>query len=113
MNGSLHWPQRLRQLIMLGSCKRSRSPPSSMASSFTVATAHHCALQVDVNAQPAVTRLAVVASVRHRDTDYDSLLMAGLTRAEARECVTPAIGRVIAAWRAPGHDRPTTVTPTV
>jgi hypothetical protein len=57
--------------------------------------------------------LAVVASVRHRDTDYDSLLMAGLARAEARERVRPAIDRVLAAWRAPSLDRPTTVTPTL
>jgi hypothetical protein len=44
--------------------------------------------------------LAVVASVRHQDTDYDSLLMAGLSRDEARERVRPAIDRVLAAWTA-------------
>ena len=43
--------------------------------------------------------LAVVASVRHRDTDYDSLLMAGLFRDEARERVRSAIDDVLAAWR--------------
>ncbi len=44
--------------------------------------------------------LAVVASVRHQDTDYDSLLMAGLPRELARERVRPAIDRVLAAWAA-------------
>ncbi len=57
--------------------------------------------------------LAVVASARHRDTDYDSLLMAGLARAEARERVRPAIDRLLDAWRVPGHNRRTTVTPTL
>ncbi len=42
--------------------------------------------------------LAVVASVRHEDTDYDSLLMAGLPRAVAREQIRPAIESVLEAW---------------
>ena len=45
--------------------------------------------------------LAVAASVRHQDTDYDSLLMAGLPRDMARERVRPVIDRVLAAWRTP------------
>jgi hypothetical protein len=45
--------------------------------------------------------LAVVASVRHQDTDYDSLLMAGLSRDAARDRVRPAIDRILAAWRTP------------
>jgi hypothetical protein len=49
--------------------------------------------------EPAIT-LAVVASVRHKDTDYDSLLMAGLFRDKARDRVRPAIDRVLAAWSA-------------
>ncbi|HEX2322441.1 MAG TPA: DUF2293 domain-containing protein [Streptosporangiaceae bacterium] len=49
--------------------------------------------------ETAIT-LAVVASVRHQDTDYDSLRMAGLSRDEARERVRPAIDRVLAAWTA-------------
>jgi hypothetical protein len=49
--------------------------------------------------ETAIT-LAVVASVRHQDTDYDSLLMAGLSRDEARERVLPAIDCVLAAWTA-------------
>jgi hypothetical protein len=49
--------------------------------------------------ETAIT-LAVVASVRHQDTDYDSLLMAGLSRDEARERVRPAIDRFLQAWTA-------------
>jgi hypothetical protein len=47
--------------------------------------------------------LAVVASVRHQDTDYDSLLMAGLSRAEARDHVRPAIDEILATWQTPRH----------
>jgi len=43
--------------------------------------------------------LAVTASVRHRDTDYDELLMAGVERSEARERVGADVARVIATWR--------------
>jgi hypothetical protein len=49
--------------------------------------------------ETAIT-LAVVASVRHQDTDYDSLLMAGLSRDEARERVRPAIDRFLQTWTA-------------
>jgi hypothetical protein len=45
--------------------------------------------------------LAVVASVRHQDTKYDSLLMAGVTRDMARERVRPVIDRVMESWRTP------------
>ncbi len=50
--------------------------------------------------EQAIT-LAVVASVRHRDTEYDSLLMTGMMRNEARERVRSDIDDVLAAWRAP------------
>jgi hypothetical protein len=43
--------------------------------------------------------LAVVASVRHEDTDYDRLLMAGVSRAEAREQIRDDVDRVLLAWR--------------
>jgi hypothetical protein len=43
--------------------------------------------------------LAVVASVRHQDTSYDSLLMAGVPRDVARDQVRPDIDRVLLAWR--------------
>jgi len=45
----------------------------------------------------AVT-LAVEASVRHHDTRYDALLMAGVPRNLARERVRPAINQHLAAW---------------
>ncbi|MEV0128046.1 DUF2293 domain-containing protein [Dactylosporangium sp. NPDC050688] len=46
----------------------------------------------------AVTR-AVIASVRHEDTAYDELLMAGLPREQARERIRDDIDRVIERWR--------------
>ncbi|MFC4057329.1 DUF2293 domain-containing protein [Planomonospora corallina] len=52
----------------------------------------------------AVT-LAVVASVRHLDTDYDRLLMAGVPRAEARDRIRDGVERVLTAWRAPAGGR--------
>jgi hypothetical protein len=45
--------------------------------------------------------LAVVASIRHEDTDYDQLLMSGAARQDARTRIKPAIDRVLAAWSAP------------
>jgi hypothetical protein len=42
--------------------------------------------------------LAVVASVRHEDTDYDSLLMSGVPREIARDQARPAVDRILAAW---------------
>jgi hypothetical protein len=50
--------------------------------------------------EQAVT-LAVVASVRHQDTAYDELLMAGVPRGEARARVRPDIDRILAAWQDP------------
>jgi hypothetical protein len=47
---------------------------------------------------PEAIRLAVVASIRHLDTDYDDLLMSGVPRELARERIRPAIDRVLAAW---------------
>jgi hypothetical protein len=48
--------------------------------------------------EKAVT-LAVVASVRHEDTDYDELLMSGVPRMEARDQIKLAIDDVLTAWR--------------
>jgi hypothetical protein len=42
---------------------------------------------------------AVVASVRHRDTDYDALLMAGVPRDEARARVRNIVDAVLDRWR--------------
>ena len=45
--------------------------------------------------------LAVVASVRHLDTDYDTLLMTGLPRNAARDRVRDEIDEVLETWRRP------------
>jgi hypothetical protein len=45
-------------------------------------------------------RAAVVASVRHEDTDYDALLMSGVPRATAREQIRADLDHVLARWRA-------------
>ncbi len=48
-------------------------------------------------------RAAVVASIRHRHTKYDRLLMKGLGRMDARDTVRHDIDRVLESWRrAPG-----------
>ena len=44
---------------------------------------------------------AVRASVRHLDTAYDVLLMAGVARHQARACVAPEIDAVLASWQRP------------
>jgi len=43
--------------------------------------------------------LAVVASVRHDDTDYDVLLMAGVPRSDAREGVRGQRASALDRWR--------------
>ena len=48
--------------------------------------------------EEAIT-LAVVASVRHVDTDYDELLMNGTARADARERVAADVDRLLQRWR--------------
>jgi hypothetical protein len=47
---------------------------------------------------PQAIRLAVVASIRHEDTDYDTLLMSGVPRQEARDQIRSNIDRVLAEW---------------
>lgn len=42
---------------------------------------------------------AVRASVRHLDTDYDALLMSGMSRHAARGRVAESIDAVLASWR--------------
>lgn len=49
---------------------------------------------------PETIRLAVVASVRHENTPYDELLMAGVPRDEARARVPPEIEEILEGWRA-------------
>ncbi|MGZ4665029.1 MAG: DUF2293 domain-containing protein [Frankiaceae bacterium] len=43
-------------------------------------------------------RRAVIAAVRHEDTDYDELLMSGVPRAEARGRVRADVDRVLGGW---------------
>jgi hypothetical protein len=47
--------------------------------------------------------LAVIASICHHDTSYDTLLMAGQPRDAAREQVRPDINRILDAWRQPSR----------
>ena len=44
-------------------------------------------------------RLAVIANVRHRETDYDSLLAKGWSRREARTQVKERVEEVLKDWR--------------
>lgn len=48
--------------------------------------------------ETAIT-LAVVASIRHLDTEYDELLMAGVPRIDARDHIRADIDRVLDGWR--------------
>jgi hypothetical protein len=50
--------------------------------------------------EEAIT-LAVVASVRHEDTEYDSLLMSGVSREDARDQIRLAVDRILTAWAQP------------
>jgi hypothetical protein len=52
--------------------------------------------------EEAIT-LAVVASVRHEDTEYDSLLMSGVSREDARDRIRSAVDRILAAWARPSN----------
>ena len=42
--------------------------------------------------------LAVVASIRHEDTDYDTMLMSGVGRDEARDLIRETVDRILASW---------------
>ena len=48
---------------------------------------------------PEAIELAVAAAVRHEDTRYDELLMAGLDRETARARVRDEVARVLHSWR--------------
>jgi hypothetical protein len=43
--------------------------------------------------------LVVIASIRHHDTAYEELLMAGVERGEARQRVHPDVQQVLDSWR--------------
>jgi len=46
-------------------------------------------------------RLAVVAHVRHEETNYDELLARGVERRDARDRVRKDVDRVLSGWRKP------------
>jgi hypothetical protein len=48
-------------------------------------------------AENAIT-LAVVASIRHEDTPYDELLMAGVSRQDARDRIQDQVDEVLERW---------------
>lgn len=49
--------------------------------------------------EPDAIRLAVAASVRHIDTDYDDLLMSGVDRDDARQRVRDRVENILNTWR--------------
>lgn len=51
-------------------------------------------------------QMAVVAHVRHAETNYDQLLGRGVERHEARAMVADAVDQVLARWSAPFADKP-------
>jgi hypothetical protein len=51
------------------------------------------------NLQAEAVELAVISSIRHEDTGYDGLLMAGVDRGEARELVRDDVDRALERWR--------------
>jgi hypothetical protein len=50
--------------------------------------------------EQALTR-AVIASIRHEDTEYDRLLMSGVDREDARSRIRDRIDEVLDHWRGP------------
>lgn len=54
--------------------------------------------------EKAVT-LAVVAHIRHAETNYDELLIKGLDRSEARQVVYDKVQKILRSW---GRDEPVT-----
>jgi hypothetical protein len=50
---------------------------------------------------PEAITLAVIAAIRHGDTDYDDLLMAGADRREARQRIRADVEQVLEEWRNP------------
>jgi hypothetical protein len=53
--------------------------------------------------EPQAVRLAVIASIRHEDTDYEDLLMQGVERVDARHRVRNQIDDVLSRWlQSPG-----------
>ncbi len=47
---------------------------------------------------PQAVRLAVIAHIRHQETEYDALLMRGLDRMEARARIQDDLNQVVRDW---------------
>ncbi len=48
--------------------------------------------------EPKAVRLAVLAHIRHRETDYDDLLTQGMDRYDARERVEARVTTLLEQW---------------
>ena len=79
-----HCPEKREQIIAQHACQKysGRVGRSSAAK------------ELDENA----IRLAVVAHVRHSETEYDNLLMTGWERADARRQVHDEVSTVLDRW---------------
>ncbi|MER7346827.1 DUF2293 domain-containing protein [Streptomyces aurantiacus] len=51
---------------------------------------------------PTAVTAAVIAAVRHTDTEYDGLLMRGVPRGEARRAIAGAVAERLREWEGPG-----------
>ena len=51
------------------------------------------------NLDEAAVRLGVIAHIRHRETNYDELLGAGLYRGEARTIVCASVDEIFERWK--------------
>jgi hypothetical protein len=51
--------------------------------------------------EESAVRLAVIAHIRHAETDYDALLASGYDRREARSAVEAAVSQVLGRWEIP------------
>ncbi len=47
----------------------------------------------------AAIRLAVVAHIRHRETNYDNLLAQGLNRTDARDLIRNSVNQIVDGWQ--------------
>jgi hypothetical protein len=55
--------------------------------------------------EESAVRLAVIAHIRHRETNYDHLLAIGYDRHEARFAVEEAVEQVLRRWETPKNTR--------
>jgi len=53
------------------------------------------------NLDGQAVRLAVIAHIRHNETNYDELLGSGWERSEARRAVAAAVDEILNQWQAP------------